>query len=102
MMQRISNFISNNRKVIPLWSTAILALAAYAIGAYLFVGMRNPQVFLNLFRNSFLFLDQRHRNDVCHPDRRDRPFGERCGGADHRCLCGTAARRLERLGVLSC
>jgi len=33
-------------------STAVLALAAYGIGAYLFVGMRNPQVFFNLFRNS--------------------------------------------------
>jgi len=51
MMQAISNFISKNRKVVPLWSTAILALVAYAIGAYLFVGMRNPQVFFNLFRN---------------------------------------------------
>jgi galactofuranose transport system permease protein len=52
MIQQINNFISKNRKVVPLWSTALLAMAAYAIGAYFFVGMRNPQVFFNLFRNS--------------------------------------------------
>jgi ribose/xylose/arabinose/galactoside ABC-type transport system permease subunit len=56
MMQLISNFISKNRRVIPLWSTAILALVAYAIGAYLFVGMRNPQVFFNVFRNTSYIL----------------------------------------------
>src|SRR4030066_461775 len=56
MMQVISNFILRNRKVIPLWSTAILALVAYAIGAYLFVGMRNPQVFFNVFRNTSYIL----------------------------------------------
>src|SRR4030066_84347 len=56
MMQVISHFILRNRKVIPLWSTAILALVAYAIGAYLFVGMRNPQVFFNVFRNTSYIL----------------------------------------------
>lgn len=52
MMSSLSNFFAKNRKFIPLMSTALLALAAYAIGAYFFVGMRNPQVFFNLFRNS--------------------------------------------------
>ncbi len=57
MLRLISNFISNNRKFIPLTATAVLAFAAYGIGAYFFVGMRNPQVFLNLFRNgSFLLI----------------------------------------------
>ena len=56
MRQIISTFFSKNRKLIPLWSTAILALAAYAIGAYFFTGMRNPQVFFNLFRNSSYIL----------------------------------------------
>ena len=42
--------------MIPLWSTALLALTAYAIGAYFFVGMRNPQVFFNLFRNTSYLL----------------------------------------------
>jgi ribose/xylose/arabinose/galactoside ABC-type transport system permease subunit len=52
MLQRIGNFFSKNRQFIPLMSTALLALVAYALGAYFFVGMRNPQVFFNLFRNS--------------------------------------------------
>ncbi len=56
MQQRISNFFSTNRKFLPLMSTALLALVAYAIGAYLFAGMRNPQVFFNLFRNSSYLL----------------------------------------------
>lgn len=51
-MQRIGNFFSKYRQFIPLMSTALLALVAYLIGAYFFVGMRNPQVFFNLFRNS--------------------------------------------------
>ena len=55
-MQTVNNFFSNNRKLIPLWSTALLALTAYAIGAYFFVGMRNPQVFFNLFRNTSYLL----------------------------------------------
>ncbi len=55
-MRIINNFFSNNRKFIPLWSTALLALTAYAIGAYFFVGMRNPQVFFNLFRNTSYLL----------------------------------------------
>lgn len=52
MLTFLSNFFAKNRKFIPLLSTALLALTAYAIGAYFFAGMRNPQVFFNLFRNS--------------------------------------------------
>ncbi|HEX5808332.1 MAG TPA: hypothetical protein VFY25_06670 [Anaerolineales bacterium] len=52
MWRAASSFFSKHRKLIPVLSTAVLALAAYGIGAYLFVGMRNPQVFFNLFRNS--------------------------------------------------
>lgn len=55
-MQRIGSFFSRNRQFIPLMSTALLALVAYAIGAYFFVGMRNPQVFFNLFRISAHYL----------------------------------------------
>jgi len=51
-MKRISAFFAKYRNFIPLMSTALLALAAYGIGAYFFVGMRNPQVFFNLFRNT--------------------------------------------------
>ena len=56
MLRPIGNFFSKNRNLIPLMSTAFLALAAYGIGAYFFVGMRNPQVFFNLFRNSSFLL----------------------------------------------
>jgi len=56
MSQRVNEFIAKNRKFIPIFSTAVLALVAYGIGAYLFVGMRNPQVFFNLFRNSSYLL----------------------------------------------
>ena len=52
MLQRLGRFFSRNRQFIPLMSTALLALTAYAIGACFFVGMRNPQVFFNLFRNN--------------------------------------------------
>jgi simple sugar transport system permease protein len=51
-MKRVGEFFAKNRHFIPLMSTALLALTAYGIGAYLFVGMRNPQVFFNLFRNT--------------------------------------------------
>src|SRR5687767_15430564 len=56
MLRSIGNFFSKNRNLIPLMATAFLALAAYGIGAYFFVGMRNPQVFFNLFRNSSFLL----------------------------------------------
>jgi simple sugar transport system permease protein len=52
MLRFAGSFLSKNRKIIPILSTALLALVAYGIGAYLFVGMRNPQVFFNLFRNN--------------------------------------------------
>ena len=56
MLRKVNHFFSKNRKLIPAISTALLAFAAYGIGAYFFVGMRNPQVFLNLFRNSSYLL----------------------------------------------
>lgn len=56
MMQRVNNFISNNSKFIPLFATALLAVVAYGVGSFNFAGMRNPQVFLNLFRNSSYLL----------------------------------------------
>ncbi|MFZ6028932.1 MAG: ABC transporter permease subunit [Chloroflexota bacterium] len=51
-MKQLGSFFAKNRRFIPVMSTAMLALAAYGIGAYFFVGMRNPQVFFNLFRNN--------------------------------------------------
>lgn len=56
MFKQMGNFFARNRKFIPLMSTALLALTAYGIGAYFFVGMRNPQVFFNLFRNTSYLL----------------------------------------------
>ena len=56
MAQRINNFFSKNRHLLPLLSTAFLAFVAYGIGAYFFAGMRNPQVFFNLFQNSSFLL----------------------------------------------
>ena len=56
MLQRANIFISKNRRFIPIFATAFLAIAAYAIGSLNFEGMRNPQVFLNLFRNSSYLL----------------------------------------------
>jgi len=56
MMKRFSTLITNNRRFIPITATALLAIGAYAIGALNFEGMQNPQVFLNLFRNSSYLL----------------------------------------------
>jgi len=56
MLQRVGTLISNNRRFIPITATALLAIVAYALGAINFEGMRNPQVFLNLFRNSSYLL----------------------------------------------
>ncbi|MBN1145761.1 MAG: sugar ABC transporter permease YjfF [Anaerolineales bacterium] len=57
MMQKIGAFISNNRKNIPLAATIVLFFAAYGFGAFLYPGMRDAQVFFNLFRsNSFLLI----------------------------------------------
>lgn len=52
MLQKAGTLISNNQRFIPLTATALLALVAYGLGAYFLDGMRNPQVFFNLFRNS--------------------------------------------------
>ncbi len=56
MVNRVSAFINKNRRFIPLMATALLAFVAYGIGVINFEGMRNPQVFLNLFRNTSFIL----------------------------------------------
>src|SRR4030042_4049866 len=48
----ISANISANRRFIPLFTTAALFFIAYAVGAVFFEGMRESQIFLNLFRTS--------------------------------------------------
>ena len=56
MMQKISALISNNRRFIPFTATGVLAFVAYGVGAVLYEGMRDPQVFLNMFRASHYLL----------------------------------------------
>lgn len=56
MSNRIKSFINKNRQYIPLSATALLAVIAYTVGAILYPGMRNPQVFLNIFRNNSYLL----------------------------------------------
>lgn len=51
-MRLINEFITKNRRFLPLTATAVLVFVAYGVGAYFFEGMRNPQVFFNLFRNN--------------------------------------------------
>lgn len=55
-MHKIEAFFSNNRRFLPLSATIMLFFAAYGFGAYSYVGMRDPQVFLNLFRSSSFYL----------------------------------------------
>ena len=52
MKERIDNIISKNRRFLPLAATISLFFIAYAFGAYFYAGMRDPQIFLNLFRTS--------------------------------------------------
>jgi ribose/xylose/arabinose/galactoside ABC-type transport system permease subunit len=56
MLQTISTFITKNRRFIPITATAVLVFVAYIVGAIFYPGLRNPQVFLNLFRNNTYLL----------------------------------------------
>jgi simple sugar transport system permease protein len=56
MNEKINGFIRKNKQFIPLTATALLAVVAYTIGAVLYPGMRNPQVFLNIFKNNSYIL----------------------------------------------
>jgi len=55
-MRRIGALISTYQKFIPLIATALLALTAYGVGAIFYPAMRDPQVFLNIFRNNAYLL----------------------------------------------
>lgn len=52
MLQRINALVTKYQRFIPITVTAVLVFVAYGIGAILYPGMRNPQVFFNLFRNN--------------------------------------------------
>ena len=56
MMRKIGALISNNRRFIPLSATVTLFFVAYVFGAVSYKGMRDLQVFLNLFRTSHYML----------------------------------------------
>jgi simple sugar transport system permease protein len=51
-MNKITLFLTRYRRFIPLAATALLASIAYLVGAILYPGMRDLQVFLNIFRNN--------------------------------------------------
>lgn len=52
MMQNVGIFVSRNRRLLPVSATIILFFAAYALGAVYLPGMRDAQVFLNLFNQT--------------------------------------------------
>ncbi|PKO15943.1 MAG: hypothetical protein CVU39_10540 [Chloroflexi bacterium HGW-Chloroflexi-10] len=52
MKRTLSLFFTNNRKFLPLSATILLFFLVYAIGAGVYSGMRDPQIFLNLFISS--------------------------------------------------
>jgi simple sugar transport system permease protein len=56
MMRTLGTFFVKNRKFVPMATTALLAFVAYMVGFMNFEGLRNPQVFLNLFRNTSFIL----------------------------------------------
>ncbi len=51
-MRRIGDLVSTYQRFIPLAATALLAFVAYGVGAIFYPGMRDPQVFINIFRNN--------------------------------------------------
>lgn len=52
MNRSIGAFISRNSRFIPIFSTIALFFVAYPLGAAFYDGMRDPQVFINLFVTS--------------------------------------------------
>jgi simple sugar transport system permease protein len=52
MKQKLGAFFTSSQKFLPLTATVALFFAAYAYGLVSYDGMRDPQIFLNLFRTS--------------------------------------------------
>jgi ribose/xylose/arabinose/galactoside ABC-type transport system permease subunit len=52
MTRKPGNILARNRRFIPLSVTILLFFVVYAIGMLFYPGMRDPQVFFNLFRTS--------------------------------------------------
>ena len=55
-MIRTGALLTKNRRFIPLGATILMFFLAYAFGAASYTGMRDPQVFLNLFRTSPFYI----------------------------------------------
>jgi len=55
-MTRTGALLTKNRRFIPLGATILMFFLAYAFGAASYTGMRDPQVFLNLFRTSPFYI----------------------------------------------
>ncbi|MBF8256608.1 MAG: Sugar transporter permease YjfF [Anaerolineales bacterium] len=56
MRVKAAALVANNQRFIPLLATALLAFAAYVVGAFLYPGMRDPQVFFNILTNNSYLL----------------------------------------------
>lgn len=56
MMQKVGVFYNRNRRLLPLATTIILFIAAYIVGALYLPGMRDMQVFFNLFNQTSYLL----------------------------------------------
>jgi ribose/xylose/arabinose/galactoside ABC-type transport system permease subunit len=52
MTPNMSTFLSRNRRLLPLSATIVLFFLAYAVSALYLPGMRDTQVFLNLFNQT--------------------------------------------------
>jgi ribose/xylose/arabinose/galactoside ABC-type transport system permease subunit len=52
MMQKLGIFLSKNRRLLPLSATVVLFSIAFAVGAAYLPGMRDSQVFFNLFNQT--------------------------------------------------
>jgi|GEM_PF-25464 len=53
---KLGDLFPSYQRFIPLTATAVLALTAYGVGAIFYPAMRDPQVFINIFRNNAYLL----------------------------------------------
>jgi len=56
MRERLAILLASSQRFIPLLATALLAIVAYFLGAVLYPGMRDPQVFFNILTNNSYLL----------------------------------------------
>ena len=63
MMQKLSIFLSKNRRLLPLSAAIVLFSIAYAVGAVYLPGMRDSQVFLQLIQPDSIPAGRRDRGN---------------------------------------